>query len=50
MKLCKGELSEKEPQISLMPIENKKSLRNNGLLSKDYYQTFWGEPKYLFID
>ena len=45
--LCENDLTENELLISLKSMQNNKTPGNDGL-TKEFYETFWSEIKYVF--
>ena len=46
--LCENDLTEDELLISLKSMQNNKTPGNDGL-TKEFYETFWNEIKYVFL-
>ena len=46
--LCENDLTEDEILISLKDTQNNKTPGNDGL-TKEFYETFWNEIKYIFL-
>ena len=46
--LCENDLTEDEILISLKDTQNNKTPGNDGL-TKEFYETFWNEIKYVFL-
>ena len=46
--LCENDLTEDEILISLKNTQNNKTPGNDGL-TKEFYETFWNEIKYIFL-
>ena len=46
--LCENDLTEDEILISLKRMQNNKIPGNDGL-TKEFYETFWNEIKYVFL-
>ena len=46
--LCENDLTEDELLISLKSMQNNKTLGNDEL-TKEFYETFWNEMKYVFL-
>ena len=46
--LCENDLTEDELLISLKSMQNNKTPGNDGL-TKEFYETFWNEIKYIFL-
>ena len=46
--LCENNLTEDELFISLKSMQNKNTPVNDGL-TKEFYETFWNEIKYIFL-
>ena len=46
--LCENHLTEDELFISLKSMQNKKTPGNDGL-TKEFYESFWNEIKYVFL-
>ena len=49
VKLCEENLTEKDLYNSLKSMQSDKSPGNDGL-TKEFYETFWTEPKEIFVD
>ena len=47
--LCENDLTEDELLISLKSMQNNKTPGNDGL-TIEFYETFWNEIKYVFLD
>ena len=45
---CENDLNENEFLISLKSMQNNKTPGNDGL-TKEFYETFWNEIKYVFL-
>ena len=46
--LCENDLTEDEILSSLKDTQNNKTPGNDGL-TKEFYETFWNEIKYVFL-
>ena len=46
--VCENDLAENELLISLKSLQNNKTSGNDGL-TKEFYETFWNEIKYVFL-
>ena len=46
--LCENDLTEDKLLISLKSTQNNKTPGNDGL-TKEFYETFWNEIKYVFL-
>ena len=46
--LCENDLTEDELLISLKSTQNNKTPGDDGL-TKEFYETFWNEIKYVFL-
>ena len=47
--ICEDELTEKDIYESMISFDNNKSPGNDGL-TKEFYQTFWQDVKYIFFN
>ena len=45
--LCENDLTEEKLLVSLKSMQNNKT--RNDELTREFYETFWNEMKYLFL-
>ena len=48
LSLCENDLTKDKLLISLKSMQNNKTQGNDGL-TKEFYETFWNEIKYVFL-